>query len=571
MPDNTDVGYAPAPISVEQVRDLYEGLRGANAARNGELIRRANRYFGQHWGDDENPLPSDKRYALTVNYIRPTVNKAVEMLVGQMPAIQVVPPGTDEAARELAEQEEALLYLTWDLNRADRVFKQLAHNMVLLRQGVAYYWWDPVIERVRFRSISPLNYFPLYDGEDIVEAIAVSRRLTKQLQRQYPDLAGRISSDAETDALSMANDTSWLTSETGVPDTGRDVATVDYTTVLDYYDRDGNWMRVMGNAVHHQNLGYGTGRVPFVEFKNNLVGDERESTSDVDDILELNLYLDQLLSQQADIIKKYHNPTVVDYGSGQDPQTVRRTIQSEGAVLPARKDSRLEYLNWQGTPPAIGEQYERVLAHIYDLSGKPAASFGQTVTNQSGVVTNMALSPTVASSTYKESLFGTGLIELNESILALYEKFMKGQGITGRAMGPSGRSANGMRFYEVQISGDQIAGWYKNRIKWPSTLRTDDPVFVQNELQKMASDPPAQSVYTTLENLGIEDVEAELDRIQAQLEDPRMHPDRLKAAVDAIGGMAGAMPPELGVDPASMNAAAESAGNPNRSALVDGV
>jgi hypothetical protein len=56
------------------------------------------------------------------------------------------------------------------------------------------------------------------------------------------------------------------------------------------------------------------------------------------------------------------------------------------------------------------------------------------------------------------------------------------------------------------------------------------------------------SLYTYLEKAGIEDVEAEIDRIQQQLEDPRLHPEVLKSAVDAAATVEGAGLPgtELG-------------------------
>lgn len=584
MPDVAQVEDAAGGLTGEQVRTLYEALRAQFSARNGEYALARDRYNGKHWDAVYNPATTG-RYSLTANYVRPTVDKTVQMLMGELPGIQVMPPGTDPVARRVAEAEEALLYATWDVNGAARVFKRVAHNTVLLRRGLIYYWWDPSLNRVRFRSVAPDNFFPLYDGEEIAECVLVSRRLTRALRASYPNLAAKIVPDADTDAV--FDESRWMRVVDGVPDTidmtgagsapsdRENVMLTGHTTVIDWYDREGNWTRVMGAAVHSQKLAYGTSRVPVIEFVNNVPGDERDPSSEVEDIVELNMYADQLLSQQADIIRKYSNPTVIDKGTGQDPQTIRRTVQSEGGVLPIKRDGDLRFLNWEGTPPAIGEQWQRVMAAIYDLSGKPASAYGQTVTNQSGVMTNLALTPSVAVNAYKESLFGESLVMLNEDILRLYEQFSAGEAIDVRGARP--KAGGGPRFYEAQIMGREIAGWYKNRIKWPSALRTDDPVFVQNELQKMQSDPPAQSIYTTLENLGIEDVEAEIDRIRQQLEDPRFHPDRLKSAIEAATAFQGAqvppdleglMPPGEGLDAADTNAAAVASASPHRDQLV---
>jgi hypothetical protein len=65
-------------------------------------------------------------------------------------------------------------------------------------------------------------------------------------------------------------------------------------------------------------------------------------------------------------------------------------------------------------------------------------------------------------------------------------------------------------------------------------------VYVQNLLQQLQAQPfPAISLYTYLESMGIEDVEAEIDRIGIQLEDPRFHPDRMTAAVGAMEKLGG--------------------------------
>lgn len=585
MPDQDATTGAPTALSAEEVKTLYRELQAVSAGRNAEYALARDRYRGKHWGDNENPRPDGKRYTLTLNYIRSTVSKAVQLLLGQMPAIQVMPPGTEEDARRLAEAEEAILYATWDKNEAPKVFRRVAHNRALLRRGLLYYWWDATAKRVRFRSVAPDNFYPIYDGEEIVECIIVSRRLTRALKRQYPKLASKIVSDNEGD--DVFDEGRWTRMVQGNVDilepggaSGSDIRDPlsGQTTVLDWYDKYGNWRRVMGEASHKQNLGYGLDSVPVIEFPNSLPGDEREPHSEIDDIVDLNLYVDQLVSQQADIIRRYANPTIIDKQSGQSAQQIRQTVQGDGGVLPIKRDGDILLLNWAGTAPDIANQFGRVMTAIYDLSGKPASSYGQLLSNQSGVATNMALSPATMTTEEAQSLFGLGLIQLNEAILTLTEKFMKGQQIEIRQGAARGRAGTGWRFYDVTITGSEIGGWTKNRIKWPSALRTDDPIYVQNELAKAkgdASQPPAQSLYTTLENLGVEDVEAEIDRIKQQLEDPRLHPDRLQAAVKAAqafqesqlpAGVEGLDPVQAGgaapVDPMAAGAALEASGSP---------
>ena len=572
MPDNTP--SASKALTAVEVRQLYEELRAAFTGRNEDYRVARELYSGVHW-DGVNLAAEKDKYSITLNYIRPTVDKVVRGIIGEMPGIQVMPPGTDPEARRLAENEESILYATWDKNEAPVVFRRVVHNMVLLRRGLIYYWWDAKAKCVRFRSIAPDNYFPVYDGEDVIECIIVSRRNTRQLRALYPSLAAKIESDGNLDAVMEEQR---YAQNPGGAAMGTEPLT-GTTMVIDWYNRDGDWVRLMGDAEHRGRLGHHCDRVPVIEFQNNIRGDEHEPGNEIDDVVELNRYLDQLTSQMADVLKRYAHPTVVDYGSGQDPIMVRDTIKTFGGVIPARLGSKMEYLNWSGQPPDFLNQRLAIMQAIHDLSGQPASAYGQTVTNQSGVMTNLSMTPSVATTTDKQQVMSVGLTYLNEIILKLYETFMKGEQIKVRGSYPKRPGVTAQSFYDVEITGSEIAGWYKNRIKWPSALRTDDPVFVQNELAKMTAQPPVQSVYTTAENLGIEDVEAEMDRVKEQLEDPRMHPDRLSGAVDAASalsevpqlppGMEG-FDPGASVTPDSMNTAAEGAGNPNRDQLVDG-
>ena len=574
MPEYTEAdGKA---LSASEVRGLYNDLRGQYSARNSDYLKIRDRYAGQHWdggtggtGINTGLTAEEGRYSLTVNYLRKLVDKAVEDLFGKMPGLQVVPPNAQDDGRRQAEKEEALLYSTWGRNRMEAVLRQVAFNAIALRRGYIQYWWDPAAKVVRYKSIAPENVYPVLDGDEMTEVIVVSQRLTRGLKARYPGKA--ITSDIEGDDVvaEVDEDGGQIRRMSGS-------GLLGYTRVIDWYDRHGNWVRVMGDAEHTQNLAYGTDHPPIIEFANNMTGENLEPHGELDDVVELNLYLDQLYSQQADIIRKYSNPPVVDEGSGQSPQAIRRIIAGDGGVIPVRKGARLSYLNWEGTLPEIGAQMDRTERFLQDLGGQPASAFGQTVTNQSGVMTNLSLTPTVKATAAREVIFGMGLVTLNADTLRIYEKFLKGQPVKLQGV-RFGRTPYQEKAYEEEVSGSDVNGWYENRIKWPSALRIDDPVYVQSEIAKVTCDPPVQSVYDTIENLGVPDVEAALDRIAAQLEDPRFHPDRLKHAVDAAAALGGAqLPTDLeglaggGVDPTLMNDAAESVGSPDRDALASG-
>jgi hypothetical protein len=507
----------------KEVHDLYGDLKSAYQTRNGEYDVSRDRYRGKHWDAATNPEPAN-RYSLTANYLKPIVDKSVQALVGRVPAVQVMPSEVDELARRHAEELEAILYGTWYANNAADQFFKTAFDSFLLRRGLIYVWWDPAAKLVKFKSCSPDHFYPEYDGDDIWRAVYVSRRNTDRLKKQYPDKSDDIVPDSEADF-----------NPSTVDDMARSTAK-NVTTIIDVFDIDGYHTRVMGNSIESKPLGYPFKSIPFVEFPCFPQGGMAEPLNLIDQLVELNQYLDQLISQKADIIARYSNPTILDYQSGQTPEDIRRAVAAQGAVIPVRRDGDIKLLNWQGTVPAIDEQITLVLDLLFDLAGKPRASFGQTVTNQSGIVTNLSLNPTLQSNEAHEAIWGQGLSLLNEYILMLWEKFMSGDNIefSGRYTTETGAQ----KVYDVNMTGKDIAGWYKNRIKWPSAIRTDDPVYVQNHLQQLQAQPfPALSLYTYLEEMGVEDVEAEMDRIALQLEDPRFHPDRMTAAAGAMGAL----------------------------------
>lgn len=543
------------------VKDLYVKLRADHSQRNGEYDLSRQRYNGTLWDATTNPAP-ENRYSLDINYLKPFVDKSVQLLVGRLPALQVMPSGTDEEARRHAEKLEGLLYGVWEANEAADVFFKVAWDSFVLRRGLIYYWWDPQEIRFRFKHCTPDDFYPELDGEKIYRAIYVHRRLTDALREEYPDDAALLHSDPSEAEQIDGMDQPRLKTD-------------GYTTVIDYYDADGNWARIAGDMFKTMRLDYPVKEVPFIEFPCYPVGGNREPLNLISQIVELNQYLCQVVSQKADIIRKYSSPTILDFQSGQSPDDIRRAIAADGSVLPVRKDGNIALLNWTGTTPAIDEQITLILDMMFDLAGKPRSAFGQTVTNQSGVVTNLTLTPTLQSNEYHETIWGRALSKLNERTLQLTERFAAGKQFTFKGRVPRGIGLASTRLLDITMTGSEIGGWYKNRMKWPSAIRIDDPVYVQNDLQQLQSTPPAISLYTSLENRGVEDVEAEIDRILEQQEDPRLNAEALSVGMDAMAqaqmvgtpeaaAMAGTLPGDGG---AAYSGALEAAGSPYTEAL----
>ena len=552
-------------LDFDNIKDLWARLRSENELRNHEYDVARQRVDGTLWGDETNPTPNN-RYSLSANYLYPIVQKHVQLLMGRQPGIQVPPAGTTQPHRFHAEKLEGYLYSCWDLSDAQQVFQRVAWDSITLRRGLVYYWWDPTEKRARFKYVVPDNFYPQYDGDNVFRAIYTHRRHIDALRMEHPEFADNLDPDPPYEVASTNGQTQQQNNA------------VDYVTILDYYDRDGNWVRIGGDHVLKQSkLGYPTKEVPFIEFPYQQPSGDREPQNGIDQIVELVQYLSQLLSQKADIIRVYANPTILDEMSGQSADEIRRTLAAEGSVLPIAREGNVRFLNWEGSTPTIDEQIETVMDLIFDISGKPRSAFGQTVTNQSGVVTNLALTPTLQSNEAHETIWGKRLSLLNRRMLELVEKFGT-ERMHYRGHEPKGADHRGAIAVNLEFSGEEVGKWYESRIKWPSAIRTDDPVYVQNVLSQLTSDPPAISLYTALELLGHEDVEAEIDRILEQKEDPRLSADTVATNTGTaqaagpggvpaglLGAGGGAEPPAD--DSGDLGGALQASGSPQTEAL----
>jgi len=552
-------GDGSGSIDAQYVIDVYDELRRMWANRNGEYLLSRNAYDGDQWEGLGVEKPGKNRYGLTVNYLQPVADKEVQLLMGQIPGIMVMPPSADQSGRSLAEQLEGLLYGNWEYNDAHKQFLNMAFHSVVLRRGILYLWWDESDGHVHFKSMIPENFYPAYDGDEIFECVYASRRLTRALIRQYPQYASEISADGDnlqyaTQALPVSEVSSGITDALNLKDDiiagmDRPEGPSGYTTVIDYYNRDGEWMRIMGGATHYQRLNLPFKGVPFIEVQNSVTGDEREPKSSIDRVTELNQYYNELFSQKADIIAKTADPPVVDRGSGVAPAKLQTHLAGGGAVIPIRSEGSLEYLVWpNGSLPDIEGHLEETLNAMHDLTGKPRSAFGQTVTNQSGVVTNLTLTPTLQSNELVQTIWGASLSKLNTWILMTYEEKSKKKEITfpgGRVVRHRFKGAASVDYpLQVKMVGEVIGGWYRNKIQWPSAIRVDDPVYLDGIIKQLANEPQVISLFDAHEMLGHEDSEAMTDRIAAEREDPRIHPEVLAETINSLQGLAGVQAPE---------------------------
>ena len=361
--------------------------------------------------------------------------------MGRQPGIQVMPVGVDYAAREHAEKLEGVLYATWDYSNAHELFQRIAWDGFVLRRGVLWYGWVPKDKMVKYHYVSPDDFYPEYDGDDIYHCVLVHRRHIEALKRDYPEFADKLEPDNSGETALIYGQDQPRMNQT------------NYITVYDYYDSDCNWVRIAGDYILNKaNLGYKTKEVPFIEFPYNPSNGNREPRNGIDQLVELVQYLSQLISQKADIIRTYANPTVLDVMSGQAPEEIRRAVAAEGSVLASRPGRQypLPQLGRLRPRASMSKSRSSWTSSSTSLASRVPRSAKRSRTSPVWSPTSR-LTPTLQSNEAQETIWGKRLSLLNRRTLELVEKFGSGQKLVYRGRVPLGADLRSTKLIDLGV------------------------------------------------------------------------------------------------------------------------
>ena len=396
------------------------------------------------------------------------------------------------------------------------------------------YMQDPF----RFRSIDPRQFFPVYRTFDLADDFLYvfrfdPERLTTDLENRYGVGLGGTSSvltgtESTVDLIEYWDDVYYVL----VAQTVMEVSTVpaSKTGLVARVRRALQEPTFIPTYTVLAKLEHGYDRVPFWVVQ-NIVDPEKDPTdggslSDLEDIPQLNQHLNLMRSEQAEeIVTNIHRPLI--YASDDHQQEPKSLSFSAGAVYPIGIEERLEPVPYEGQPAEAWRHVEEIQQDIRTLSFLGDAGFGDFGSGTSGVAARIALTPMQRILELKLPPRIEVLRSLGSFLLRCFEqKLPKDAKLRGWVKGGV------LRFQQVDLAPEDIAGQYYVDVDYGNLLPRDDQAHQQNEIYKWGSG--AQSLFTTLENMGHEDPDEEIKRMKRELKDPWLNPEKWLAVQQAV-------------------------------------
>lgn len=359
-------------------------------------------------------------------------------------------------------------------------------------------------------------------------------------------------------------------------------------TLVQACDRNRKVRFALGGNVPLAETIHNYGFAPYIVVPN--IGPERDiwGWSDYEFSRLLIEYLQVLLSREADVIAAVANGALIEHGTGLPPAMIQQIIR-EGGVVQSKREGKVEPIAAPDMPAYTSEHTKTIVDLFKMFSFAPDAAWGQGG-SLTGADRALQLMPQLELTALKQLNFSSGLQRLYRQAFRLMEtqteRAVRYRGViptkagTARAFEPMllgpGVAPGKFRvpgpteeFVEVPRSlRDIFDGDYDLRVVYANRIDPDDPTYVVSELSKFRQG--AQSLETTLENLGVNVPEDEMRRIENEAgRFPWLNAGMIaltKAQVAATGQGAGgggdqSAPFDASLDPLATAATGQDAGN----------
>jgi len=353
-------------------------------------------------------------------------------------------------------------------------------------------------------------------------------------------------------------------------------ASSDEVTIVQCSDKNKMIRFALEDGIGLEEGDHNYGFVPYTVIPN--IGPQRRiwGWADYEFTRSLVQYLPQLLGREADILRAVANGSYLEKGTGQSPESLNVALQ-KGGVIPSKRDSSIEPIQPPDVPAFADAHRESVMQYIKMLGFAPDAAWGDGAAG-SGSDRGLQMQPLAELSRMKQLNWSVGLSRL----FAMAFEMIEGQQVgTARYRGKTKKGSRRSPFNlligpdqaPVQEPNDQynpdsltegtdeefievprdpetlFDGDHDVRFEWQTESQDpSDPAFVMSELNKFQQG--AQSLRTTLENLGVESPEDEMNLIEQESERfPWLRQgmiQMLKAQMDNQQGAGGGAPEDVG-------------------------
>jgi hypothetical protein len=281
------------------------------------------------------------------------------------------------------------------------------------------------------------------------------------------------------------------------------------------------------------------------------------------------IYFQSLMGKQADVVSFAARGAYQDTGTGQ-PSAKVVEILKKGGVLPGREGAEIKPIEAAGQPSFVSEHLDMAHRAMLEVGFTTTASWSsaEAGASTSGSESGMRLQPTVELARLKQVNMSWALARVNEIILQIAErKILPDDGLSyrGALPLPNGR----VQPFKIKLGGvpdgqlpeeflqiadtslpTAIDGNYDTNVIFTDRLDVYDPQYALSELSKFTQG--AQSLRTTLENLGCQDPDNEIGQIVKEAEqNPWMRSgmiELIKQQIEQGGGGGGDVPMPPGSD-----------------------
>ena len=401
--------------------------------------------------------PHRRERRLTFNYARTFVDKITSYLMTGMSFV-IDPWDSSAEARERADRAEVALRQVFDANHLEQLDYDTELDAAILGDGCYKVTWDTEERRVRVTSPDVQGLYAWWVADDVGRVWRVASRYTL--------------SPEEAQMLYGVGG-------------GRAGSGEQRVTVTEVWTA-GDLQLWVGDALAQEKPNpYGV--IPFILFPNLREPKKFWGLSDVPPLVEPSRELNRAISQLSMILELSGNPIAVLEGV----ERAEDIAVQPGAVWELPEQARAYLLDLlQGGGIKLHVDFiDLIYRSLHDISEAPRISFGDNPRSLSGVALEMELSPLLQRVRRKRLIRSAVYKTRNEMVLRLLEK------------------RTGVTYLPV-----------KQRILWGPLLPQDRSRLVKE--QQTLVETGIQSRRRAMENLGIEDPDAEWERMKEEGERP---------------------------------------------------
>ena len=427
-----------------------------NIARmDGDRLRAYRENLAFYNGAQWVGAPHRRERRLTFNYARTFVDKITSYLMTGT-SLVIDPWDSSAEARERADRAEDALRHVHDVNHLEQLDYDTELDAAILGDGCYKVTWDAEERRVRVTSPDVQGLFAWWVADDVGRVWRVASRYT-----------------LSPEEAQMLYGIGGAQPRAGIGE--QRVAVTEVWTA-------GDLQLWVGDAlVQEKPNPYGF--IPFIIFPNLREPKKFWGLSDVPPLVEPSRELNRAVSQLSMILELSGNPIAVLEGV----ERAEDIAVQPGAVweLPERARAYLLDLLQGGGIKLHVDFIDLIYRSLHDISEAPRISFGDNPRSLSGVALEMELSPLLQRVRRKRLIRTAVYKSRNEMVLRLLEM------------------RTGVSYLPV-----------KQRIMWGPLLPQDRSRLVKE--QQTLVETGIQSRRRAMENLGIEDPEAEWARMREE-------------------------------------------------------